>query len=65
MFRCRAQPFAAQLPLLPLQVLADTMCDVVQKFSLFLQKRSFPRRRLWALVVDLDGADKSAPDGYR
>jgi hypothetical protein len=62
-FRCRAQPFAAELQLLPLQVLADTMCDVVQKLSLLLKKRSFPRGRLSALIVDLNGTDESAPDG--
>src|SRR4051794_12986853 len=42
-FRCCAQPFTAELPLFPLEIFANSMRDVVEQLSLFLEKRAFPR----------------------
>jgi hypothetical protein len=59
------QPFATKFPLLPLQVFADAMCNVVQEFPLSTKKGTFPRGRLQVFIVDLDAADLGTPDRWK
>src|SRR5215831_3495834 len=65
MFGSRPQPFAAQFALLPFEILADAVCNVIEQLLLLAQKRSLPGDRLFRLVVNLDGADLCSPDRDR
>src|SRR4029077_21055086 len=62
MFGRGAQSFATQFSLLPLKILAEAMCNVVEQLAFFLEKRTFPRDGLLLLVMDLDRPHIGAPN---
>jgi hypothetical protein len=64
-FRSRAQAFPSEFPLLPFQVFANPMCNVVQKFPSSRRKGPSQASGLDVLIVNLDRSDKCAPDRYR
>src|SRR5579872_1372206 len=62
-FGCRPQALTAEFALLPLQILADSVRNVVEKFLFFAKKGAFPGDRLFILVMNLDDTHLRAPNG--
>lgn len=54
--------FAAELSLFPLEVLTNSVSDIVQQLLLLLKEGAFPSGWLRVLIVNLDGTNTSMPD---
>jgi hypothetical protein len=59
-----ANPFSSELTLFPLEIFTKAMRDVVEEFTLFSKKGTFPCFGLCCFVEDFDGANVGAPKRY-
>src|SRR5262249_26229132 len=59
--RSSTEPLATQFALLPFEIFAETVRNVVEQLSLFVKKGSLPRVWLCGFVEHLDGANRGAP----